>query len=79
MADFSLLLNPQKYSSHQFMNLYVYIKIYLPFSELPEIKMERNWKRDSGEDEMKAEGVGKKAGAGDGDIVGKGAGESGGD
>lgn len=28
-------------------------------------------------DEMKAEGVGKKAG--DGDVVGKGAGESGGD
>ena len=41
MADLFLVTESTKYSSHQFMNLYVYIKIYLPFSELPEIKMER--------------------------------------
>lgn len=41
MTDLFLITESTKYSSHQFMSLYVYIKIYLPFSELPEIKMER--------------------------------------
>lgn len=80
MADLFLVTESTKYSSHQFMNLYVYIKIYLPFSELPEMKMERkelekrlrlglNESRGGGKESPR---VGKS-----GDVVGKGARESG--
>lgn len=36
------------------MNSFIYMKNYVPFTELPEIKIECNLKRESGLDEMKA-------------------------